>query len=365
MAATKVYDLRAKRTKANAPRSLFGTIVEIKDTQALHEAKHLEPEIKLKKQDKLTRFMPSDADERLEAVETELQNQEHRVRFQSGKMNDLVHNALCFQPDPDFVQPDIPEGAFTYVPETTYSPYRTDVKHHSRDICLGQQFNKLGFGAKGDFNGHPEYIVKKPGEYNYDRYRPKPDNSKYSHTGNVFGTGGQSFTYKGKDTGGVPQPLSRHSKRSPVFMSQKKSGLDGFKIPANIRVLHGADLCKELMKDEERLKKALHLDQPTKKRTSPAPSTAIKCDVDPMYNSLGNALRSDVFNGVSYGHLKSLNTASYTDDVPKKSTESFPPTFGMLRNADSKWNEDNVIRQRMKKQWDAVIGSKGKDSGMK
>ena len=30
-----------------------------------------------------------------------------------------------------------------------------------------------------------------------------------------------------------------------------------------------------------------------------------------------------------------------------------------------KWNEDNVIRQRMKKQWDAVIGSKGKDSGMK
>ncbi|XP_072039298.1 uncharacterized protein [Amphiura filiformis] len=361
---TKVFDLRSKRTQANAPRSLFGTMVEIKDPQALHEEEHLEPKRTPQKPDKLARFMPQDANQRLEEAEELLRKQEHKVRFQLGKMKDLENNALKFEPDQKFIKPDVPVDALTYVPTTAYSPYETDVKLNSKDISLAEQFNKLGLGSTRDYNGQSEYIVKKPGQFNYERYNTNPNNSKYRNAGNVLGVGGL-FTYKGKEYAQVGkdlQPLGRVFSACS-FKITKKSGV-GIEIPANIRAIHGARLCAELMKDEDRVKRALHLvpsGKTGKKRTSPETSSpVIVHSVDPMYSALGNALRSDVFNGISYGHIKSLNTASYTEDIPAKSTEIFPPKFGVQRNADSKWNEDNVIRQRMKKQWDEVTASKAK-----
>ena len=341
---TKVFDLRAKRTKANPPRSLFGTVVEIKDAQALHEAETSEPKEKPQKPDKLARFMPKDADKFLEETQQELERQEQKVRFQNGKMRDFERNALRFEPNQELIQPDVPAGALTYVPKSSYSPYQTDVKLHSRDISLAEQFNKLGFGSKiqRDYIGYPEYIVKKPGEYNYERYRPKPNNSQFKNSGNVLGAGGL-FTYNGKEYATVGNTSSQTGsfKRQPLYLNSKSNQTSGLaiEIPANIRAIHGAHLCKELLKDEERVKKALHLVPSAKKKTKPEMSTVvIDHSTDPMYNALGNALRSDVFNGPSYGYLKSLNTASYTDDIPKRSTETFPPKFGVQKNADSKFN---------------------------
>ena len=332
---TKVYDLRAKRTQANPPRSLFGTVVEIKDPQALHEEKHVKPKKKAQKPDKLARYISEDANKKLEDAEESLRKQEQKVRFQVGKMKDLEHNALNFEPNDDLIKPDVPIGALTYEPKKAYSPYQTDVKLNSRDISLAEQFNKLGLGSTRDYNGHPDYMVKQPGEYNYERYKTNPDNSKYQNAGNIFGMGGL-FTYRGKEYATIEKSAFQPRPLAPIKSTKSEVG---FEIPDNIRAIHGSRLCDELMKDEERVKRALHLVPSAKKKKTPVLSSSspvIVHHVDPMYGALGNALRSDVFNGVSYGHLKSLNTASYTADVPKRSTETFPPKFGVQRNADSK-----------------------------
>ena len=78
--------------------------------------------------------------------------------------------------------------------------------------------------------------------------------------------------------------------------------------------------------------------RPVRRRaTQPQSPVSIKLQSEPLYDALGNALRQDIFNGVSHSHIQSLNTSSYTDDIPAKSTETYPPKFGVQRNADSKY----------------------------
>ncbi|XP_033630654.1 uncharacterized protein LOC117292639 [Asterias rubens] len=349
--AASVMDLRSKRTKAVPPRSLFGTIVEIKDEQALAETGQAEALPTPAKPDKLASYRDPKADTIIKANEVELRKQAHKVKHASGNLDEMQHYAIHFNPDPDTIKPQIPVGALTFSPKRNYSPYQNDVKHNPRDIALGEQFNRLGLDQRMD--------------YNYERFRQPAKNSKYQHAGNALGKGGM-FSYKGKKYATVQGRGSKSRSGTglaPVEFPNKVKSDDIFYIPANIRHTHGQDLCNTLLKNPEEFRQSMEAKEPARRRmvVKSSPSDHIALTSEPFYDALGNALRQDIFNGVAHSHIKSLNTSSYTDEVASKSTESYPPKFGVQRNADSKWNEDNVLRQRMKKQWDNMLQGGKKD----
>lgn len=340
MAAAAV-DLRAKRTKAVAPRSLFGTVVEIKDEKALAETERAKAPPKPVKPDKLAPYRDPNARDIIKAKEEELQRQIHKAKYAKGNLEETQLNAVHFCPDESTIKGQIPDGALTFTPKREYSPYQHDIKHNPRDIALGEQFNRLGLDQRMD--------------YNYDRYRRPVTNSKYQHAGTVLAKGGL-FSYKGKNYATVKGTLSGSGTGLTPVESPTKATQGIYYIPPNIRHTYGDSLCNELLENKEEFRKSLEPKLPGRRHTgAPRSPVHIELKSEPLYDALGNALRQDIFNGVSHSHIKSLNTSSYTEEVPAKSTETYPPKFGVQRNADSKWNEDNVLRQRMKKQWDAML----------
>ncbi|XP_038047238.1 uncharacterized protein LOC119721300 [Patiria miniata] len=346
--AAAVVDLRAKRTEAVAPRSLFGTVVEIKDKKALAEAERAKPVPKAAKPDKLAPYRDPNAQSIIKAEEEELRRQIHKARHAKGNLEETQLNAVHFSPDETTIKGQIPEGVLTFTPKREYSPYQNDIKHNPRDIALGEQFNRLGLDQKMD--------------YNYDRYRRPATNSNFQQAGTVLGKGG-SFSYKGKSyatVNGIPK--TRSGAGLPPVESPSKGPGGIYYIPPNIRHIYGDSLCDQLLENKEDFQKSMEAKLPQRRRTAgPSSPVHIELKSEPLYDALGNALRQDIFNGVSHSHIKSLNTSSYTEDIPAKSTETYPPKFGVQRNQDSKWNEDNVLRQRMKKQWDAMLQSTKKE----
>ncbi|KAJ8037037.1 hypothetical protein HOLleu_17757 [Holothuria leucospilota] len=347
---SKVLELKAKRTEAVPPRSLFGTTTEIKDEQAMLEAKILKTPEKPVKPDKLAAYKPKNSEELIKKEENKYSNQKEKTALANGKLKEVELKALNFQPDSDTIQPSIPKDAVTFEPKRNYSPYKHDIKLQSRDIALAEQYNRLGLELRNDLN--------------YDHYRKSPpSNENYQVLGSALGKGGL-FTYKGKEYATV-QPGSKtsvSSRRSNPSTPRAPS----VPIPANIRHTYGDSVCNEVIEDakilvKEGLSPAESRGTPSrsKSRTPSSKQEQPEQEVDDsFYDDLGNALRQNIFNGVSYSHLKSLNTSSYTADIARRSTETYPPKFAVQRNADSKWNEEMVIHQRLMKQWDAVMAER-------
>lgn len=231
-----------------------------------------------------------------------------------------------------------PEGALTFQPKRDYSPYKHDVKLHSRDIALAEQYNRLGLELRNDVS--------------YDHYKQSPSNKNYQVLGNALGKGGL-FSYKGKDYATVG-PNFKPPKTSVSSMRPARSTprAPSVPIPANLRHTYGDSVCQDVIEDAQVLIKeevspaGSKSSTPTHSKSTTPSSASRKVEektpsaddaVDTFYDDLGNALRQDIFNGVSYSHLTSLNTSSYTADIARRTTETYPPKHAIQRNADSKF----------------------------
>lgn len=333
---SKYFDLKAKRTDAVAPRSLFGTTNEIKDKKALREAKNLKTPEKPLKPDKLADYKPDDVNQVMTNEENKYSDQKDKAKCANMKLKQAELNALNFHPQASTVQSGRPDNALAFQPQRNYSPYRHDVKLHPRDIALAEQYNRFGFELRNDAS--------------YDHYKASSSNDNYQVLGNVLGKGGL-FSYKGQEYATV-EPNSKPPKTSVMSKRSTRSTprAPSVPIPANIRHTYGDSVCRDVIEDAQILIKEGMSPVPSKgtpvhsKSGTPNSSSSKPGQGEPpieaadtFYDDLGNALRQDIFNGVSYSHLKSLNTSSYTADIAKRSTESYPPKFAVQRNADSKF----------------------------
>ncbi|XP_033121492.1 uncharacterized protein LOC117120576 [Anneissia japonica] len=335
--AVTYMDLKSKRTEAVAPRTLFGTSIEMNDGKPNVNEQEIEKANKsIKKQDKTTAYRPPSADEKLRLMKEAIERQDLKVKFAEGRLKNRQNDALLFninnEPASETSRTGFHKVTGVYESERTYSPYRTDIKHHSRDIAMAEEFNRLGLDDKCD--------------YNYQRCRPRVKLGSYQGVGNILTTG-NLFAYKGKKISSTSSPT--HGKlRGELSSTSSRSSASS--IPPNIKHTYGEELCSRIKANE--IKETMTADA---KSASSSAKLSPEPERNPMYDALGHALRQDIFNGVPHNKMRSLNTDSYTLEVHSKSNNAYPPEFAVQKNMDSKWAEDCVIRSRVMKEWNQMM----------
>ena len=90
MKMASVIDLKAKRTEAVAPRSLFGTVIEVTNEEDQRKAAALPVPKRLAKPDKLAPFMPYNAEEVMRNEREEMDRQIHKARFASDNLKEIA-----------------------------------------------------------------------------------------------------------------------------------------------------------------------------------------------------------------------------------------------------------------------------------
>ncbi|XP_070580952.1 ciliary microtubule inner protein 4-like isoform X2 [Ptychodera flava] len=362
MAAKTYMDLKAKRSKAVAPRTLFGTNVEIKRdgdtpgrTTPIKQTPKKRGPVGL---EKLMKYQQPGDSERLFESQVDYKKQWQSTSHAKEKLREVEQNALFFNPDPHTLGSHQVREPFKPAHITDANPYKTDVKLSATDIAHPELFNNVGLGGRGD--------------YNYDSYRnPRlRDNSGYKHTGHALGKSGR-LAYSGNSRTGIGvsanpgqgeyySPITQSNKQAPRRAHSQTNG----HVPANIRHRYGTQIMADLVGDEKQISEGVEgMRTPVRK---PRTQNEVESDrklvqTSQGYQALSNHLRYDHFSGVPLNEIRSLNTDSYTEDVFKAAERQYPPKFAILRNEDSRWNEDNVIRDRMKKAWDEVMAKPSKE----
>ncbi|XP_077980645.1 uncharacterized protein LOC144435880 [Glandiceps talaboti] len=343
-------DLRSKRTEAVAPRSLFGTNVEIRKPG--ETPPNLPKQRKPKRPIGLEKFakyrQPGDV-EKLEGSKVDYKKQWDSTSDAKDQYREVHENALYFKPDPHTLGHSVVRDPFQPAHITDKNPYKTDVKLNATDVAHPELFNTIGLGNRQD--------------YNYDAHRDPRlrSNSNYKHIGNALGKQGQvSYSANSRtghgNTGNPGQgeyhsPIVQSNGRPAQTRSSRKEA-----VPSNIRHRYGTQMINDLIGDDEKkvsdAVETVRTPIPRARTTVEEKSEKREKRTSPGYESLSNHLRYDHFSGVPVSGIKSLNTESYTNEVFTRSAAHYPPKFGILKNEDTKWNEDNVIRDRMKKAWD-------------
>nr|XP_002733283.1 PREDICTED: uncharacterized protein LOC100373109 isoform X1 [Saccoglossus kowalevskii] len=356
-AAQTYQNLKAKRTQAVAPRTLFGTNIEIKKKGTSAEAYPTQQKArKPTKAEQYVRFQQPEDAETLRYSQSDYKKQWRTTTDAKSKFDEVEKNALYFRPSTHTVGYRRKEDQFRPAHITDRNPYRTDIKLSATDVAHPELFNTM---------------ATRP-NYNYDLYRNPQlrDNSDYQLIGNVFGKGGQ-FSGSQRTGHGARHNKGQGEYHSPIIQSsirepRRSLRTSNNELPRNIRHKYGGQIIHDLLGDDNDIEEALvAVETPEQKRERLASQNEkARNKFSPGYEALSNHLRYDHFSGVPQSKLRSLNTDSYTEDAFKRNTQNYPPKFGVQKNADSKWNEDNVIRDRLKKAWDATIGKPKETPGM-
>ena len=170
---------------------------------------------------------------------------------------------------------------------------------------------------------------------NYDRqrYSDRAPVHQYSLQGDLFVPGMDFSDKRQKLSGGCKgnaHVYKRH--RAPdwlpkeYFMSKPKQDpvITSVELPPNIQHQFGTKVCRNVLASSEKVENAIQEQQQLKaaflhSRTRATPKKdLVKCEIDPLYESLGNALRQDMFPGLTSDHTVSVARSVYTDDVYRR-----------------------------------------------
>lgn len=196
----------------------------------------------------------------------------------------------------------------------------TDKEHQwfkQGDLKHSDDINIIGFEGKTTKN------------YNRDRYEKKPDTHMYSLHGDPLRKG-MDFAEKARD----PSNAMEYSRaRDPSWLPreayipkrQRDPELDNLAIdlPANIQHAFGTKICKQVLsdpvkvtdavKEQDELRASFYKTRRKQRQKFVPPSV----NTDPLYESLSNSVRQNMFPGYSYNQHKSLHRDVYSEDVFK------------------------------------------------
>ena len=188
---------------------------------------------------------------------------------------------------------------------------RSDLKH-AKDI------NIIGLEKSHTLN------------YNRDRYDKKSDTHQYSligdplrpgmdFSGEKSGNGNLRPRYtRAQDPSWLPKEAYMKKKEEDPFLSEVPVDL-----PPNIQHTFGSTICKSVLSDKDKIEETIKDQEMIKSnfyktRRNHGKKFVLPSDVaDPVYESLSQSVRQNMFPGFTFNHTKGLTKSVYTDDVFK------------------------------------------------
>jgi len=119
---------------------------------------------------------------------------------------------------------------------------------------------------------------------------------------------------------GPPDRLPRefYMKKDPIT----DDGTIAVKLPPNIKHHFGTKICQQVLSDPQKVEKTMEKQKRQEEallKISQLRQRRVNLDIDlnPEYQSLGDALRQNLFPGYNINHKKSTTKSAYTEDVYK------------------------------------------------
>lgn len=328
--------VKVRRTRAMPKNTLFGSSLEAFDEEDRENIKKIDPNTqKIPHEMKPGRFqLPESLRAQLpahrivERSRKEVENQQKALDTARSHLSTLEREALLFN------------------------------ENQNQNGRQSQQYmNKQAMNVFKDMN---DVGLSENNSYNRDKYRQRAPVHKYSLMGDVLRNGNEvyrreqteipKFNRNSIDTSQPNVALVRHASAR-----EQRSSEGAVRLPPNIRHQFGSRVCDSLLSDKKVVEKTMK-DQERMKEILQRKSTKVtipKMDqtLNPEYESLGNAMRMNVFPGYTINHKISTMKDTFTDSVFLKRYHD-PDQWRMQRDELSTWAEHNVLQQRMKKAWE-------------
>lgn len=335
----------AGRSQARPKPTLFGTVLENVDKSQL---KGINPTLanKFGVKSRPERYpIPEDLQEHVQArlvvekAHNDINSQHQKLVEAQKELKQKQLKALRFTREPE----DKPACL------TREGPWLSlqDLEHSS-DI------NNVGIG--------------KSGGYNRDRYSKKPPTHSYALIGDVLGKGnefGQPQIYD-PDESLIALNLSQNNNKEMIRLGfnppvdpdveaplKKQSCID---MPPNIRHKFGSKVCDDLLQDPTTVRALLEKERRSK------PLVRSKFEVDTKeytakaesgnYFEVGQVTRYNIFPGHSTLNQSGVFNAVHNDVVYLR-REQINEEFRMVKDAYAAWAEQNLVREKLKKLWNA------------
>ncbi|KAK7113673.1 hypothetical protein V1264_012921 [Littorina saxatilis] len=209
--------------------------------------------------------------------------------------------------------------------------------------------------------------LNKHGSYDRDRYGAKPPTHNYSLIGD--------FLSKGNEFGRMqkyePDPallalnesennnlekirLGMNPKVDPDVEKPLKPR-SAVQLPPNIRHQFGSRVCDALLSDEKKVTETME----KQKRSGRSAKARLEVDTKDYeakasgsYFDVGHVTRYNVFPGHSMPTMDSTTKATHSDVVYLR-RGPMPNEYRVIKDGYAIWAEQNLVREKMKKQWNA------------
>jgi len=348
---------RPRRTQAMPKRSLFGTNMENVNKEELKNIKgryipegYIQPQ---KDRYPLPEGWNSNISglDTLESSREDVEQQKNMFVNVDNKLRDKAMHALSFKDS----QSAPAHGRSSQPPNQRPAWLTEDDIKHAKDI------NIVGLNERGSFNR--------------DKYGMKPKRHNYSLIGDIMAKNmdfkSPRSSYRDNDDIAQAYKVGRRARQHKLPRnitddsgSNEPKGHSLVDLPPNIRHMFGARMCDSLLGDRELVDQALERQKANSavlRPSKPGTVQGLPVDLKSNYDSLGQAMRYNMFPGLTTEHTISRLREDFNDTVHLR-RDPCTDEFRYQRDELSTWSEHNVLRDRMKKAWNEAhpLGGKAK-----
>ncbi|KAL5018361.1 hypothetical protein ScPMuIL_004083 [Solemya velum] len=339
---------RPKRTEANPKHSLFGTSFEIHDEDERESIRKMDVKSCVSNVTSKDRYvLPDSMKSKLpgkdvyERAKEEFRRQQVEADTTRSDLDKAEKKAFMF-------------GSQNTRPIRNVHGDRIQSERSLRwmsekDLDHAKEMNRVGLNERGS--------------YNRDKYGRRPPLLKYSPMGDALNQEKSSFE-KMNQRGATRRDLIGNSVSPGQGNRDTTLKLDDdtvIHVPQNIRHQFGSHICDALLSDKEKVQAILMrqgMKRSSRRSTSAADGMRPQEDLYSEYETLGNAMRQNIFPGFTSDAKQSCTKSEFTDTVHLHRYPD-PDQYRYKKDELSRWAEHNVIRERMKKAWNQSHETKG------
>ncbi|KAL3877284.1 hypothetical protein ACJMK2_035016 [Sinanodonta woodiana] len=354
---------RVRRTEARPKHSLFGTSLEKqeedqwKDLDIQYYQQSPKPR---RRGDRL--YLPEEfkatlpGTKLLEQSKRQVEQQKETAKEKENILKSKEKEALLFN------------TGLALAAQNDYSSGASDGKPYQKftldDIAHSKEINIVGLNERQS--------------YNRDKYGNKPPVHNYSLIGDLFRPGmdfirrertdvqNRNLGFGAGDIRNASQPTllpkrGRDVQRVSKSARAPASGEQHVHVPPNIRHSYGSKVVDSLLSDNNRAVQSLNLQHERKgahglhmNLSKEAEMQKFSNELNKDYEMLGNSMRQNIFAGYTTDHKISTTKKTFNDQVHLFRHPN-PDKYRYRRDELSNWAEHNVIRDRMKKSWEAYF----------